>query len=170
MGIGGVIMETTDNKIIELKKETEFKLVPLYNPHAILRNWQYLIEGVEKVLNHTCGSESYEKILNELLSGQLLMWIGFIDGAYVGFITTRVDNVPIAEMAKVKRYLSIPQLYIKNGTDQEVFIKGFEAIKEYAKKIGCQQIRMWAKRKGWEKRLTKLGWSPSYIEYNLEVN
>ena len=144
------------------KKTKDFKLIPLYDPAAVLKNWKFLSEGLEIVLNYTKGDSSEAKIVNEILTGQLLLWIGFYDNIYCGFVTTQIEVIPNAQ----DKYLNIKQLFIKQGMDKEVFFGGFTLLKEFATKWQCNKLRFWTMRRGWEKKLLNKGWKQTYMEYN----
>lgn len=147
--------------------ELNFKLIPVYDPTAILNNWGYFIEGVEEVIKNAMEDQTLEKIFNSLLAKRINLWVGFVDGKYCGFLTTRIDN---PETVQEKRFISIIHLYIKRGSDPDIFTKGFEQLKEYNKFFKCDRMRLWAIRKGWEKKLTPLGWEQTYIEYQYDLH
>lgn len=163
------IAELKEARDKETKIELNFKLIPLVinkdgkvipNGHAILSNWHYFTEGLEKVLSFSTGDSSYEKVLNEILSGQLTMFIGFLDGKYVGFCTTRLDNYLLADS-----YITIVHLYIKPGTNEEIFHLGFNYIYEKLCKPNNSKLRFFSKRNGWTKRLLSKGWQTGYQEF-----
>src|SRR3990167_783189 len=164
----GVDAET---KVIEFKETTkqDFKLVPLYNTNAVLKNWHHFSEGLEMVLAHTIGNTNLTVVLNEALAGELLLWIGFLDGIYCGFVTTKIEQAVLKDIAGVKKFLSVIHLYIKKGTDKQIFIDWFNLLNDFAKRMKCDELRMWSPRDGWEKKLDKLGWNKTYVEYVLEV-
>jgi len=165
-------------------QEGEFKLIPLFKPingqrlastkhnaylyqvesEKILNCWQTITKGIEIVHEFTNGDMSLAKILNDLLSGDLLLWMGFLDGKYCGFITVRKDiNVDATN------FLSMVHLFIKPGINKETFLQGLDDIKKFAKEQGCQKMRFWTLRKGWERRLVPMGFKQSYIEYVLDL-
>lgn len=149
--------------------EKEFELIPLYEPQAVFRNWKDITEGMAKILDYTCGETSVAKIQNDILSGHLLLWIGRQDNEYCGFMTTRIDNGNINELAGIKKYMSIIHLYIKEGTSPECFFKGLLQFKQLAKKWKCNSIRMWTIKAEWGRALMTRGFKPKYVEYELEV-
>jgi hypothetical protein len=153
----------------ETKKVLDFKIVPMLmkkddkvypNGQAILSNWHYFTEGLNCVLNHNTGDSSYEKVLNEILSGQLTMFIGFVDGKYVGFLTTRLDDYLLSG-----KFVTIVHLYIKPGTDKSVFDMGFDYVRtKLCEPIGAK-LRFFSPRNGWTKRLLDRGWKTGYQEF-----
>lgn len=170
-------------KPIEEKRE-DFKLIPLFSPingarlaatknnpilykaesEKILNCWDTITKGLESVIEFTTGDMSLAKILNELLSGELLLWLGFVDGKYRGFVTVRKDmNI------NARNFLSIIHLFIKPDTDKEIFLNGLSNLKQFAKEQGCQAIRFWSLRDGWKRKLIPMGFKQTYIEYTLEL-
>lgn len=142
----------------------EFKLIPVYKPNAIMKNWKFLSEGMEKILAYAEDDTNLIKIFNELLSGELLMWIGFIGGEYKGFITTKVVDTPNIPMGN--RSLWIMQLYVKPDMPPEVWAEGFKIIEEYAREYQCKNIKFWTLRdKGWERKLEPFGFKRGYQEF-----
>ena len=179
------VMRKVELSIEELaKQEVDFKLIPLFKPingqklastrhdaylykiesEKILNCWTTIIKGVEIVNEFSIGDMSLAKVLNDLLSGELLLWMGFADGKYCGFVTVRKDT-----NIGANTFLSIVHLFIKPGTDRDLFLKGLEDVKKFAKEQGCQKMRFWTLRKGWERRLIPMGFKQSYIEYTLDL-
>ncbi len=162
----------------------DFRWIPLFKPingqrlastknnaylyhiesEKILNCWQTITKGVEIVHEFTNGDMSLAKVLNDLLSGDLLLWMGFMDGKYCGFVTVRKDT-----NVNALTFLSMVHLFIKPGTNKEIFLNGLDEIKKFAKEQGCQKMRFWTLRKGWEKRLVPMGFKQSYIEYTLDL-
>lgn len=143
----------------------KFSLIPLYEPTAIIKNWRFFIEGIEKIMLHGDDDVSEATILNRLLAGQLLLWICFLDGKYCGFVTTKIDEVPLG-----KKYLWIVHLYLTPHTPKDVFLNGMEQIEEFAKKYNCDKLKFYTSRdKPFAKRLSELGWHTSYTEFVKEI-
>lgn len=135
------------------------------NMAAILNALPIIWEGVEKVLHHSDGDMSYDKFVNDVFRGGLILWLVFDKtGKYAGFITTRIDD-----NLNANRYCSLIHLYIHKDQDRDTFLDGFEEIKKFAKATGCHALRLWTTRNGWEKRLIPLGWKQSYVEYDLDI-
>ena len=170
--------------IVEEKKVPDFKLIPLFKPldpsrlmaskcnplqyeievKKILNCWQHITEGLEAVGEYTKEDMSLSETLNNILSGNLLLWMGFIDGKYSGFVTTRIDRNPDSTT-----WLSLIQCYIKPGSDTRLLFYSIEQLKEFAKKYKCDKIRLWSKRKGWGHKLKTIGFKQSYIQYDLDL-
>ena len=152
-------------KVIEIKEDLSFQLIPLYKTEAILKNWRFLSEGLEKVLFYCSDDTNISKIMNELLSGEMLMWLGFVNGEYSGFLTTKLVPTPMGNLN-----LWIMQCYAKPHTPSEVWEVGLEIIEDYAKTYHCKQIKFYSVRdKGWERKLYSAGFKRGYVEFIKEV-
>lgn len=171
-------MESTEAlpKVIEAVKDTtkelveKLELIPLYEVRAVINGWGCFCVGLEKVLDYTIGETSIATIYNDLLDKRILMWVGYLDGKYVGFCTTRLDNLDNKGIiGGVNKYISVVHLYIKKGTDPFCFFMALKQMKGIAKKIGCNMIRMWTIREDWGNALHGRGWKKGYQEYYLEV-
>lgn len=175
------VAEVGENSV---KKEVDFKLMPLFevfngnslinarnDPHLykierekILDCWTVLSKGLEIVHEYSNGDMSLPKVFKDLLGGTLLLWLGFVNGKYCGFVTVRKDvNI------QAVNYLSIVHLYIKPGTDKDIFINGLSSLKQFGKEQGCDKMRFWTLRKGWERKLIPMGFKQSYTEYVLDL-
>ncbi len=142
----------------------EFNLIPVYDTQAVLKNWQYINEGLERVLSHTENDTSLTKILNKLLSGQMLLWLAFVDDIYSGFFTTEIVDYP--NNTGTTRSLWVCQLFAKSFLDKSIWDNGIKILEDYAKNMNCNNIRFWTKRDaGWEKKLNGSGFRRGYTEF-----
>lgn len=134
------------------------KLLPVYDKYALMNCWGYVIEGVESVLEKATGESSLSKIFNSLAAGQLLLWVGFYDEKYCGFMTTRIDNVPFGEKS-----LWVVHVFIKPSLPKDIFSLALKEIYKHAKEHDCKTVRAWSTRS--EAFLRKLkGWKEGYTE------
>lgn len=177
-------IEGNGRGIVEEKKEIDFKLIPLFKPlnpvqlinakcnplqyeievKKILNCWQHIVEGFEVVGEQTKEDMSLAETLNNILAGNLLLWMGFVDGVYRGFLTTRIDRNPDSTT-----WLSLIQCYIKPGTDKDFYAWGIEEMKAFALKNKCHKMRIWTNRRGFERKLKPLGFKESYIQFDLDL-
>lgn len=149
-------------------KHLIMKLIPVYDINALLNVWPTIIKDVEQVLIFTTGDSTLEKIFNELCSGLLLLWIGFQQNKYCGFLTTRIYETPFKK--EKERSLWITHTFIKKGFDKNIFLEGFNIIKEFGIKQKCHTIRFWSKRdKAFSKRMKPLGWQHGYQEFIYNI-
>jgi len=144
--------------------EEKFKLIPIYSINGIMRAWPFVADGLEAVLRNAGTDTNLDKIYNDLLAGNLLLWLAFLNGQYIGFATTSIVSVPT-----LPKHLWIVHTYKKLKVPSEWLLKGLERLEEYAKEMGCLDIRFYAKLKPWQAKLEKLGYAPSYTEYIKEV-
>lgn len=138
------------------------KLNMIYNPRAIMNVWGYLQTGVQELIVHSNQYMSESKLLNQLLSGEKLLWVCTKDEVYMGFITTQVIRFP-GTIPTVE----VTHAYIKKGADPEVFYEGLDQVKDYAKDVGCKRIRFYSMRKGFERKIPEL--KKGYTEYFLDL-
>jgi hypothetical protein len=141
-----------------------FQILPIYNTKAIVRNWKLIREGMEKVLIHTYQDANLEKIFNELMAGEALLWIWFVGGQYGGFFTTKIEEVPFGE-----RSLWIVHMFSK-GANVDMFREGLEMLDKYAKFMKCKTVRFYTQRdEAFERKLGPLGFKRGYQEFIREV-
>ena len=130
----------------------------------ILQCWEHLVKDMEALEIIAKANVNLTETLNSLLSGDRLLWMGFIDGKYCGFITTRIEREQDATLK-----LNVIQCYVKKGTNPECFYKGFNQMKEFAIKQKCEKISVCVSRKGERKLLEPIGFKQAYIQYDLEL-
>lgn len=147
-----------------MEGEKKFKLIPLYDLQAVFNTWKFYVEGIEAVLDNSGTDTSLEKVFNEIMAGRLLLWVGFIDGEYSGFVTTQISDVPTCG-----RFLWIVHTYKKIKVPSSFLLEGLKRIEEFAREQKCKTIRFYAKEKPWQQKLVALGYTPGYIEYIKEV-
>lgn len=140
--------------------EDKFKLVPLYDLQAVLNTWKYYVPGVEAILNNSGNDTNLEKIYNDVMSGKLLLWVGFVNGAYAGFVTTSFHIVPMKG-----KFLWIVHTYKKIKVSSTFLLRGLLYLEGFAKDAGCRGIKFYAKEKPWQEKLVRIGYEPGYVEY-----
>ena len=140
-----------------------FELIPMYSPQAIMNTWGIITEGVDEVLKYTNGDSTKAKTFNEIMSGNLLLWVAYSDGQYCGYMTTRIDDIPTAY-----KCLSIIHVYIKDGKLKDLMLAKMSDLNEFAKSQGCTRLRMWTIREVAFSRALK-DWNTGYHEMIKEV-
>ena len=136
----------------------KFDLLPIYVKDGILLFWEIMQEGLEEISQK--GYMDKEVLLIELLNGRILLWIGFLDGKYVGFATTQRLN---------KKEMFIPYAYIKKEASNEIFLEGIRILENFVRKEKCKRLVFLTRReKGF---LRKLGekWKERCVELVKEV-
>jgi len=140
-----------------------FELIPIYSPQAVMNMWGTITEGEEEVLKYTNGDSSKAKTFNEIMSGQVLLWVAYSDGQYCGYMTTRIDDIPTCY-----KCVSIIHLYVKDCKWKEIMLDGLDKLHEFAKSQGCTKLRMWTIREVAFSRVLK-DWRVGYHEMIQEV-
>ena len=139
--------------------------MPLWDTQAVLKNWSIFTEGLEKIALHTDDEMDFNTLLNEILSGKLLMWIGFVDGEYNGFSTTK-----FSENSLGKRYLWVVHGYIKIEGDHDAWTEGMKVLEEFARKSNCSALKFYTDReKPYARKISKLGWRITYTEFVKDI-
>jgi len=111
------------------------------------------------MLENSGSDTSMDKIYNELMAGKLLLWIGLLDGEYVGFVTTRVVDTP-----PDKRHLWIVHAYKSIKTPTEWLLLAYEMLEKFAVSRQCDSIRFYGIRRKWMERFSALGFKEGYVE------
>ena len=142
-----------------------FQLLPIYNPKAVFDTWPQITEGMSEILEYTTGDSSFAKILNDLLSGNLLLWVGYKDNEYIGFVTTRIDDIPTCYRA-----LSLVHVFVKHNSLKDIMLESITELDRFAKEQNCTKIRMWSIRdKAFNRVLEPIGFKQGYVEFIREV-
>lgn len=139
---------------------TKVKLIPVYDPQAVLKCWKHIADGLEIVLDHSGNDTSMEKVFNDLMSGRLLLWVGFVDNVYSGFVTTSFHSPSIN-----KKFLWIVHCYKKAKVPSEFLLEGLTYLEDFARESSCSAIKFYALEKPWQNKLKALGYEPGYVEY-----
>lgn len=142
----------------------ELKLIPLYNLQAVFNTWHFYVQGIEAVLRNSGDDTNLEKIYNEIMAGNLLLWVGMVDGKYAGFVTTCFQDLPMGS-----RSLWVVHTYKVIKVPTEFLLDGLTIIEKFAKEKGCKSVKFYAKPKRWQDKLMALGYAPGYTEFIKEV-
>jgi len=138
-----------------------FKLVPV-DTQTVLRNFQYLTEGIESLLQ-SVPDRDWDSVTRDLLNGRLQSWLGFEEGKYVGFATTQVERIS----DKLSAFWII-HTFIKKGSNRDLFLDGLKIFEAKAKEVGCTWVKFMTTRdKAFERRLPD--YKPCRTEFIKEV-
>lgn len=140
------------------------KLIPVYNLQAVFNTWHLYVPGIEAVLRNSGDDTNIEKIYNEIMAGNLLLWVGFIDEKYAGFLTTCFQEIPLAGRA-----LWVVHAYKTPHTVSVWLLEGLRTVEKFAKEKGCKSVKFYALRKPWQEKLIARGYQPGYTEFVKEV-
>lgn len=141
------------------------KIIPITNGKAFFEAWPVVSQGVERVLQFAVDSHDMSGVMNEILSGNLQLWLVFDGGKYIGFFTTAlrtsVSTPPI-------KHLLIAHLFRKKGGPSNFIEEIDEQLSKYAKDMGCTEMRFLSSR-AFDKLIKPLGFTPAYTEYRKEL-
>lgn len=136
----------------------------LYDTDAVLLSWPTLVPGLEKILDSSGEDTNLTKILNDLLSGKLLLWMGFIDEEPIGFVTTSFQQIPMGP-----KYLWIVHAFKKVRVPSQYLLDCFGSLEEFAKEQKCKFIKFYGLRRSWQEKMLAAGFEEGYVEYILDL-
>lgn len=135
-----------------------FTLIP--HDHA-LTVWPEVADMLDKAAKTTDGRFDKISILDELMARTIELWVIYDDTTPVAALTTRV--VPYREF----KTLSIDWV---GGSQMKQWLgEVMETLKHYAKDQGCNRLEGRG-RSGWQRVLSRYGWKPDYVAYELELD
>jgi hypothetical protein len=149
---------------MEAEGEARFKLLCVYDGAAIIKAWPVITEGIEIMLENAGSDTSMDKIFNDLMAGRLLLWIALLDGAYMGFVTTQVVELP-----PTKKHLWIVHAYKTIKTPTVWMMRAYEELERFAVAHKCNSVRFYGLRKKWQERFLPLGFKEGYVEFAKEL-
>lgn len=142
-----------------------FELMPIYETEAVTAGWPLYEAGFREIVERSHGETTLTAIRNDLGARNVMLWEGRKNGAFVGFVTTRFDEVPEGH-----KILTIRHLYIKPGAGHEILTEGMKKIEAFAKKYNCTLLRFWTEREsGFQRRLGP-EWKAGFVEFMKEVS
>ncbi len=134
-------------------------LIPVYNLQAVFNSWHLYVAGIEAVLRNSGDDTNIEKIYNEIMAGNLLLWVGFVDDKYAGFLTTSFAEVPMSG-----RSLWILHTFKVKKVHTNFLLEGLKIVEQFAKEKGCKSVKFYALRKPWLDKFSYLGYNEGYVE------
>lgn len=141
-----------------------FQLIPITGKNVI-EKWGHFIEGVKKVEKFSTGQETLAMIYNDVLEGKTIMWAGFLENKYVGFVVTQIISNIFGEKSMLIR-----AIYSKEKLDSEVYLEGLQILDNYTRSWGVKKMEFITKRdKGFEKLLSGKDWKQKYVMFEREV-
>jgi hypothetical protein len=136
-----------------------FNLLCVYDAQAIMKAWPVITQGLEIMLENAGSDTSMDKIFNDLMAGRLLLWIGMLDGEYMGFVTTQIMDVP-----PDKRHLWIVHAYKTIKTPTVWLMRAYERLEDFGRKQKCNSVRFYGLRKKWMDKFILMGYREGYVE------
>ncbi len=141
-----------------------FKLIPITGKNVI-EKWGFFIEGMEKVDRYSKNDENLTIVYNDILNGNALLWSGFMDKKYIGFIVTQILQSPLEE----KRML-IRAMFANEKLSDEIYEEGFMILDNYARSMGIKKMEFYTPRdKAFERKLKDNKWQSKYVIFEREV-
>jgi hypothetical protein len=129
------------------------------NPADLHPYWMMIKDGVEAVQSHQ-DAWIVEDVYHAIRAGISSLYIGFLDGEYVGFlVVTPQQNYDGMQ-------LFIWCCYAK--TDHDPIQLFSNDLKEIAEQVQAKRILFGSSRK-WERRLSEHGWKPLTTIYELPL-
>ena len=102
---------------------------------------------------------------NDILSGAAIIWAGFFDSEYIGFIVTQILQAPGEE-----RRMLIRSIYANTKLSDEVYQEGFQILDEHAKKMQVRAMEFFTTRdKAFERKMKQHKWEVKYVIFEREV-
>jgi len=142
----------------------ELLLYPIYNPRGVINSFPLISKGLTRILDFTYKDTSMTKVLNDILSGDLLLWIIYVNHEYVGFLTTKIEDIPDGG-----RNLWIVHLYA-NNIDKTIILEGYKRLEQFAKEHKCNTMRFLTMRdEAFERRLADIGFKKGYTEFIKDI-
>ena len=114
--------------------------------------WHEVKPLIEKALSHADGEMLSSDVLNLILDGIQVLWIGLNEGKIFCAGTTEITNYPQKKVLRIITFAS------KSGHHYELWSDFIHTLEEYGKACECSSIEAWA-RKGLAR---KLKWDNEY--------
>ena len=148
-----------------MSDEAKVRLMQVTNPDIVTRNWGIYSKGMESVMEACWGDSSLSLIYEQILKGQLTLWLVYLDTEMVGFVTTRFVNVP-----QGSKYCEMVHGFLQPGIPYTVLIDGLEAVVDEARKWDCDVVRFYTQRDGgFERKLKANKWERGYVEFIRKI-
>ena len=145
-------------------EEQKFSLICVYDAQAIMKAWPVITQGLEIMLENAGSDTNMDKIFNDLMAGRLLLWIGTLDGEYMGFVTTQIVDVP-----PDKRHLWIVHAQKNVRIPTAWLILAYNTLEKFAIQQHCDSIRFYGLRRPWQDKFLQNGFHLGYQEFVKEL-
>jgi len=109
-------------------------------PDQVSDNWGLLEKAIAPSLN---GDGSVSFLLQQVLAGRVVVWVGMADDDIIGVVTTYITESMVGS-----RRLVILSLQGFRHLSPEVLKISMEDLKKYAKAKGCSKVIAYTQRKG----------------------
>lgn len=150
--------------IVQMGLCIQVKLIPIEGK-SVIEHWGHFIEGMEKIGKYSNNNGNIESTYNDILSKRSILWAGFRDKQYIGFVITQIQQVPFEEMR-----LLVMSFYAKEKLTDDEFNEGMGILNGYAKKMNIKKMEFYTIRdKAFERYLNNRMWKPKYVVFERGV-
>jgi len=140
-------------------------LIPITGKNLI-EKWGFFTEGMDRLMKYGKNDENISMIYNDILAGNALLWAGFIDKKYSGFIVTQVMQAPFEE----KRLL-IRAIYSNGTLNGDIYTEGFKVLDDFCRQVGAKKMEFYTPRdKAFERKLKDYNWKSKQVIFEREVS
>tara|TARA_R100000152_G_C6604409_1_gene60384 strand:+ start:124 stop:543 length:420 start_codon:yes stop_codon:yes gene_type:complete len=130
----------------------------LISPEDVPYVWEDVGPMLAKVIEHSEGELEPDDFLDNLMIGNMQLWIATEEQEILLSMVTQVVSYP---QKKVLRVITISGEKFKEAHD-----KFNDMVESFAIKKGCSAMELWG-RKGWKKMLPE--WKDSYIVFTKDL-
>lgn len=139
-------------------------------PEQVSKLWGIVKPAILNALPPFSSEKNYigNNILDSLLIGKLQCWVSYKDGDLKtsdGIITTMVVQDDITG----GKNLLIFSAFSFTVVDLKQYLEGFTAIREYAKKLGCESLVWYTENEKLIEKMKNLGNVASYHYCKLKL-
>ncbi len=130
----------------------------------VLQYWPELLPGFLDCLKYSNGDDDISKILREILTGDLLVWVWENeDGVIDGFVCTKIQEINISPPV---RHLIADYCWCSPSVmPLSLTEKTHKHLETFAKTCNCVKIKTYTLRDKMERWMKAGGFEPSYREY-----
>lgn len=130
-------------------------------PEALHSVWWKVRAGLEEVKKHSTDDWIAEDVYAAIRSGTSLLFVGYLDNAYCGFVVMTPFNT------YASRVLHIWCCY--SATKRDVINLFADDLEMLARRHQAKKLTFHSPRRGWEERLKEYGYHPVQTIFEKEV-
>ena len=123
--------------------------------------WPEVVRMLEPAVETSKGKFAIDDIREEILRGELVLWIIVQDKTPVAFYTTRLIESPGRRAMAMDWLGGSGVLSWRNAA--------LDMMEEHARTNGCQHLEGYG-RLAWGRILERRGWKPEYVAYRMELS
>lgn len=130
-------------------------------PEFVDAIWPEVVRMLEPAVTRSNGRFTLPDVRDEILRGELVLWLVVQDSVPKAFYTTRISDYPS------RRALVIDWL---GGADMDLWLDvAIGEMQSHARTNRCEHLEFCG-RAGWKKVLVNRGWKPEYVAFRMELN